>query len=964
MSYIRSRTSRFGSLGAAGASDQGSAKVPASAAGPSASSWTRGRVAGEGTAGLSRPKISAMELLAFRPVDPMRPVVVPAEIDEKLPPGQPGKYHEQRFFFLVSELSKDPKFISRLSSNASMRWKIASAASQSLVDETLAATPPVTSQGQVTDPQAATVRSDLQVVSDKIKGAGQRIEQTADRFASQAQAQANEVSAKVESATGVKIDPAAVVDALKNEARPLMEEASALAEELLASVSSDVMEIANDVAGTIAPAFGPAGAALKVAQAVMEWFVAQENAAAEKAKASAEAVAKSMDQVADELDRRCRAYIVPTANVALGKAATPADLFRLVTYPVLFSGMALDPKLRIDPHEERRVLTMPDLGKAMLSIVAPDAFALETIQFINFWSSSASKMKGLSPLGEPVWLASTQTAKLTAAAKSMLSETQPLQVAYDKVLASYYTPNGVQRDASAFAAEVSEWIKQSQATWVSPWLYKQHRKAVVFGPKVSEQKKMDMAEKVAKYQDITAQLAEIGLLPAVAYTDAFFSPVPMVGMVNLEPRESGIDLRAFKLHGWLFSRPTLHPQPAPLVRGQAWPRAPWSIRRVANQIRTGYILPNFQWYASLWVRIPGDDVSSVCEKNGFCHLISYDRRAGGKADKLVKEFSALLEKYKFPLLASVAHEGLPTRWNPEDNDDWFKQLKKQYSPSQDPYNPASKDRSKWVSYYWPERRPIVRDENWKPRVWGFDAPPIDRKADGSPLLTYGVSPRTRSLFLLMYRLIMEESGEKGEQGAKIMPFFVDLLLYELDSGRITDESICAILATVFPTWDQNKSPRNSLYQFLHYWQGMSRPYGKDDVEKLQTAQRKVLAVTSMFVDNPGLTLPFLSEQADSNFSKQDVTVLTQKYLERKKKRDAARWARAKRFVVAARSTKQPGSAGPDGASAAAATLYGEANGAQTGSGIPGWAIALVSLAAVGGGAYYLMQRKSKSKRKA
>ena len=212
----------------------------------------------------------------------------------------------------------------------------------------------------------------------------------------------------------------------------------------------------------------------------------------------------------------------------------------------------------------------------------------------------------------------------------------------------------------------------------------------------------------------------------------------------------------------------------------------------------------------------------------------YNGMYGGFADRYKQTFSAELKRRGFPLLSQEIFDGLAVRVGPAPQGDVIGRGRRFTPTVENPVSPEG------VRFRWPDPRlrPTTR---WSRPIRG---------SENADRIVYDVSPRTRSLFRMMHRLILEEARGQGNKGRDIMPYFLDLLLYELNSGRITDGAITAILARHFPCWDVNQSPRDSLYRMLIDWQQSNIVRTPEQAQERATVRSQLQDLSEKLVSDP------------------------------------------------------------------------------------------------------------------
>ena len=292
------------------------------------------------------------------------------------------------------------------------------------------------------------------------------------------------------------------------------------------------------------------------------------------------------------------------------------------------------------------------------------------------------------------------------------------------------------------------------------------------------------------------------------------------------------------LRDWLSVRPTLRSQPVAKVNSSAWKMgvAPWSMAIASERISQThksdckFYTPNFNVFEQIYGRWGGGGTEFRCA--GSCQLTKYDGSVGREFDTFVQSTQAYMRKEGFPELAKELPQGLAIRTSPLPR-----------NTSQ-----ASKTSAGVVTYLkWPD--PLIRT---------LKGPVIRR-------LSYDVSPRTRSLFKLMVQLIREEdpTGQSAnvlspnypyrktfDYGKTIFPFFLDLLLYELNKGRISDGAVVAILARHFPCFDYNQAPVEYFYSLLEQWQDQNAARTPDAVTFHEKVKSTLFDLSDKLISDP------------------------------------------------------------------------------------------------------------------
>lgn len=390
------------------------------------------------------------------------------------------------------------------------------------------------------------------------------------------------------------------------------------------------------------------------------------------------------------------------------------------------------------------------------------------------------------------------------------------------------------------------------------------------------------------------------------------------------------------LSDWLSRRPILRSQPVAKASNSTWKMnvAPWSMTVASERISQRHksdcklYTPNFNVFEQIYGRWGGGGTGIRC--SGNCQLTKYDGSVGREFDTFVQSTQAYMRKEGFPELAKELPQGLAIRTGPLPRDN----------------SPVSKTSAGIVTYLkWPDpsSRPLKG--------------PVARR------LSYDVSPRTRSLFKLMVQLIREEDPTRQsanvlspnypyrktfDYGKTIFPFFLDLLLYELNRGRISDGAVVAILARHFPCFDYNQAPVESFYSLLEQWQDQNAARTPDAVTFHEKVKSTLFDLSDKLISDPESLVGKTDDSGQLLVPKSVLDAYITEYRRRKALRPQAAATLQKNLA----NTFARQSMSRDFASG-----NGKAEAESGGGGVV--ALALLSAVAIAGGVVYYKSRKKK-----
>jgi hypothetical protein len=326
--------------------------------------------------------------------------------------------------------------------------------------------------------------------------------------------------------------------------------------------------------------------------------------------------------------------------------------------------------------------------------------------------------------------------------------------------------------------------------------------------------------------------------------------VPNLKLYQSPDAWPGTSIPWFDSHfpSWIYRRPVLYPQPIRRTGKNPdgttmyeYGLAPWDFELAADSIRRGPTTRNFDLYRQLWSKWGSGGTRKTCPDKTFqyCELLSYNGSFGEKADVAIDRAVRTLKGGGWTRMAEEAPSGLALRSGPAPSPSIG--VPYGFQPTADrPRDPATGVRGRWPD-------PRVKG---LPTIGSSDVPGAILGTGNSAKFVWNVSPRTQSLFSMMHRLILEEQGVGGDKGRRIFPYFLDLLVYELNAGRITDGAITAILARHFPCWDVNQTSRDSLYRMLIQWQYSNIAQTPEQVQEREQVRSAMEDLSDKLVSDP------------------------------------------------------------------------------------------------------------------